>query len=98
MRSGTFFSTYRADMALRRMPLEKARLALFAVFAGVLGILVMLVTGGANHLLLVNALSILGGCSTLLHIHERRVSARRGRWVRRFARLRLHGPPLKNDE
>jgi branched-chain amino acid transport system permease protein len=31
MRSGTFFSTYRADMALRRMPLEKARLALFAV-------------------------------------------------------------------
>jgi branched-chain amino acid transport system permease protein len=32
MRSGTFFSTYRADMALRRMPLEKLRLWLFAAF------------------------------------------------------------------
>jgi branched-chain amino acid transport system permease protein len=32
MRSGTFFSTYAADMALRRMPLEKVRLGLFAAF------------------------------------------------------------------
>jgi branched-chain amino acid transport system permease protein len=31
MESGVFFTDYRADMALRRMPLEKARLALFAV-------------------------------------------------------------------
>jgi branched-chain amino acid transport system permease protein len=30
MESGVFFTDYRADMALRRMPLEKARLALFA--------------------------------------------------------------------
>ncbi|HEX2464988.1 MAG TPA: branched-chain amino acid ABC transporter permease, partial [Thermoanaerobaculia bacterium] len=32
MESGTFFTDYRADMALRRLPLEKARLAIFAVF------------------------------------------------------------------
>ena len=31
MESGVFFTDYRSDMALRRMPLEKARLALFAV-------------------------------------------------------------------
>jgi branched-chain amino acid transport system permease protein len=30
MESGVFFTNYSADMALRRMPLEKARLALFA--------------------------------------------------------------------
>ena len=29
MESGVFFSTYEADMALRRKPLEKVRLALF---------------------------------------------------------------------
>jgi branched-chain amino acid transport system permease protein len=32
MQSGVFFTDYRADMALRRLPLEKARLAIFAVF------------------------------------------------------------------
>jgi branched-chain amino acid transport system permease protein len=32
MESGVFFTDYRADMALRRLPLEKARLAIFAVF------------------------------------------------------------------
>lgn len=31
MESGTFFSDYRSDMALRRMPLEKLRLLLFAI-------------------------------------------------------------------
>jgi branched-chain amino acid transport system permease protein len=31
MESGVFFTDYRSDMALRRLPLEKARLALFAV-------------------------------------------------------------------
>src|SRR5262245_43838110 len=31
MQSGVFFTDYRADMALRRLPLEKARLAIFAV-------------------------------------------------------------------
>ena len=31
MESGVFFTDYRSDMALRRMPLEKARLALFAL-------------------------------------------------------------------
>ncbi|HUP23461.1 MAG TPA: branched-chain amino acid ABC transporter permease [Thermoanaerobaculia bacterium] len=30
MRSGTYFTSYRADLALRRMPLEKLRLWLFA--------------------------------------------------------------------
>ncbi|MDX1382124.1 MAG: hypothetical protein R3190_00705, partial [Thermoanaerobaculia bacterium] len=29
MESGVFFSDYRRDMALRRLPLEKARMALF---------------------------------------------------------------------
>jgi branched-chain amino acid transport system permease protein len=32
MRSGVFFTDYAADMALRRLPLEKLRLALFAIF------------------------------------------------------------------
>jgi branched-chain amino acid transport system permease protein len=32
MESGVFFTDYRSDMALRRMPLEKARLAIFVVF------------------------------------------------------------------
>ncbi len=32
MQSGTFFETYRRDMSLRRLPLEKVRLALFGVF------------------------------------------------------------------
>jgi branched-chain amino acid transport system permease protein len=32
MESGVFFTDYRSDMALRRLPLEKARLALFAAF------------------------------------------------------------------
>jgi branched-chain amino acid transport system permease protein len=32
MESGVFFSDYRADMALRRWPLEKLRLGLFAAF------------------------------------------------------------------
>ena len=33
METGVFFTTYRADMALRRRPLEKVRLALFALAA-----------------------------------------------------------------
>lgn len=32
METGVFFTTYRADMALRRKPLEKARMAVFTVF------------------------------------------------------------------
>jgi branched-chain amino acid transport system permease protein len=31
MESGVFFTDYKSDMALRRLPLEKARLAIFAV-------------------------------------------------------------------
>lgn len=32
MQSGVFFTNYRSDMALRRLPLEKVRLGLFALF------------------------------------------------------------------
>ena len=32
MRSGVFFSDYASDLALRKLPLEKLRMALFLVF------------------------------------------------------------------
>ena len=53
MESGVFFTDYRADMALRRMPLEKARLAFFA-----LAVLVFPFVAGPYWLNLANQIAI----------------------------------------